>query len=264
MFDLNLFQKELSTSWLGRELFFFDELESTNTFAKNLERKTSKHGAIVVANYQSKGRGQYDREWQSEPGLNLTFSIVFEPSKADRLTVLTLTSALAIAEIIEELTNDSISIKWPNDVLVNEKKIAGLLTETLFNGDKLERVIVGIGLNVNQENFEKSLNDNATSLRSITSKDTSREILLARLLSRIEFYYRFWDSKDIELIKKINKKFIGYGKWTNLVINDKPLEQKFKFLGINESGHMVVLNKDLEVNTFSYEQVRVHFDSKKG
>lgn len=122
---------------------------------------------------------------------------------------MTLTSALAIAEIIEELTNDSISIKWPNDVLVNEKKIAGLLTETLFNGDKLERVIVGIGLNVNQENFEKSLKDNATSLRSITSKDTSRERLLARLLSRIEFYYRFWDSKDIELIKRLTRNLLA-------------------------------------------------------
>ncbi len=264
MFDKVLFEKELSTSWLGRELFFFDRLGSTNTFAKKLDRDTSKHGALILTNDQFEGRGQHDRKWDSNPGANLTFSLIFEPTKGDRLTVLTLTTALAIAEIVEDVTKESVFIKWPNDVLVSNQKIAGLLTETLFTGNTLDRVIVGIGLNVNQEKFDELRHGAATSFKNILKESSSRERLLARLLSRIEFYYRFWDSMEIELIKQINKKLIGYGKWTNLVVNNRRLSDEFKFLGINEIGQMVVLNKELEVNTFSYEQVRVLFDSKTG
>ncbi len=262
MFDTKLFEKELSTSWLGRELFFFDELASTNSYAKEIERDGSKHGAIIITDHQTQGRGQYEREWISDAGTNLTFSIIVEPSSGDRLTVLTLACALAVGETLQDISKASAAIKWPNDVLVNDKKIAGLLTETLYIGNKLDRAIVGIGLNVNQVDFQNHIDGLATSLKKITNQESAREKLLVRLLSRIEYYYRLWDDSDIELIKKINKQLIGYGKWTRLTVNDEEMKGEFKFLGINEAGQMVVLNKELEVNTFSYEQVRVHFDSK--
>jgi len=261
LFDTTLFEKELSTSWLGRELFFFDKLESTNNYAKKLERIEPKQGALIITDHQTCGRGQYDRVWYSAKGENLTFSIIFEPSSGDRLTVLTLANALAISETVEELTKEKAQIKWPNDVYVGDKKIAGFLTETIFNGNKFERVIIGIGLNVNQENFDLFLNGSAISIKKFIKKDSSRERLLARLLTRIEYYYRLWDTQDIELIKQINKKIIGYGKWIKLTVNDELLDGMFKFLGINEIGQMVVLNKELEVNTFSYEQVRIQFDT---
>jgi BirA family biotin operon repressor/biotin-[acetyl-CoA-carboxylase] ligase len=262
LFDTTLFKKELSTSWLGRELFFFDRLDSTNTYAKNIERDGSRHGALILTDDQFEGRGQYDRTWKSDPSLNLTFSLIFAPSKGERLTVLTLSAALAIAETIEESTKEAVTIKWPNDVLIKGQKVAGLLTETLFNGNTFERAIVGIGINVDQDKFDENIHGKATSIKKISNQDSSRERLLARLLSRIEYYYRLWETMDIELIKQVNKKLIGYGKWTNLIVNDELLDGEFKFLGINEAGQMVVLNKELEVNTFSYEQVRVQFDPK--
>lgn len=264
MFNTDLFEKELSTSWLGRELFFFDELGSTNTFAKNLIGDGSLHGALIITDHQTHGRGQYERSWETNSGENLTFSIVFEPGNGNRLTVLTLACALAVAEQLEDITKQQVELKWPNDVLVNENKIAGLLTEASFNGNKFKRVVIGIGLNVNQTEFSDELTDWATSIKNLTKDDSSREKLLARLLTRIEYYYRLWESVDIELIKKINKRLIGYGKWTSISVDSDLLDGEYKFLGINESGQMVVLNKELEVNTFSYEQVRVHFNSQPG
>lgn len=124
----------------------------------------------------------------------------------------------------------------------------------------LERVVIGIGINVNQETFTEDLASSAISLRSITAKEYSRELLLARILTKIEFYYRLWESRDIDLIRTINKAMLGYGSWTKINVNGRDKEGTFKFLGVNENGALVVLNKDLEVDTFSYEQVRIRID----
>lgn len=262
MFDTNFFKKEISTSWLGRDLFFFERLNSTNTFAKNIERDGSKHGTLILAENQFKGRGQNNNEWTSDAGLNLTFSLIFEPKSGEKLTVLTLAISLAITEIIEEQTNKSLRLKWPNDILYNNCKIAGVLTETMYNGNALERAIVGVGLNVNQTFFEESIHGKATSIKKILGKDVTREIILAHILSRIEYYYQLWLTKNAEIVKKINKKLIGYGMWVKLLVNHQEKEGVFKFLGINEKGHLRVLNKDFEVNIFLYEQVRIQIDSK--
>lgn len=261
MFDQTIFNKELSTSWLGRELFYFQELESTNTYAKKVPKKASLHGALVLADHQTAGRGQHQRTWTIEPCQNLTFSLIFEPQQSDRLSILTLACALAVCEYIEENLKVSAQLKWPNDVLIAGKKVSGLLTETVFKGDVLERLIIGIGININQQKFAADLNDTATSFISLNKKLHQRELILARLLSRIEYLYRLWSTHDLDLPKKINKKLIGYGKWVRLEVDGVLRSEEYKFLGINESGHLVVLNKALEVDTFSYEQVRVRLNS---
>ncbi len=261
MFDQNIFTKELSTSWLGRELFYFQELPSTNTYAKEIPKGESLHGALVLADHQSAGRGQHQRTWNIEPFQNLTFSLIFEPQHSDRLSILTLACALAVCEYIEENLNTPAQLKWPNDVLVADKKVGGLLTETVFKGDVLERLIIGIGVNINQQVFADELSDTATSFISINSKAHQRELVLVRLLTRMEYFYRLWSTHDLELSKKINKKLIGYGKWVSLEVDGVMQDGQCKFLGINESGHLVVLNKALEVDTFLYEQVRVRLNS---
>lgn len=258
MFDTQLFKDNLNTSWLGHNFFYFEELGSTNTYAKSLNKADSLQGSLVLADKQSKGRGQYERNWESVPGENLTFSLILEPGSADRLTILTLAFSLAVADVCEVQLKSSAKLKWPNDILVEGKKIGGLLTEAIFNGSALERLIIGIGLNVNQKAFSSDLRDNATSLSILTKEDYSREKLLTAILTKAEFYYRLWLKKDIELIKSINKRLIGYGTWVKLDINGCEKEGEFKFLGINENGALVVLNKDLEVDTFSYEQIRIY------
>lgn len=258
MFDTQLFKDNLNTSWLGHNFFYFEELGSTNTHAKSINKADTLQGSLVLADQQSKGRGQYEREWESAPGENLTFSLILEPGSADRLTILTLAFSLAVADVCEVQLKLPANLKWPNDILVEGKKIGGLLTEAIFNGSIMERLIIGIGLNVNQKRFSPELEKNATSLSILTKEDYSREKLLATILTKAEFYYRLWLKKDVELIKSINKRLIGYGSWVKLDINGCEKEGEFKFLGINENGALVVLNKDLEVDTFSYEQIRIN------
>lgn len=223
--------------------------------------ESSLHGSLILTDHQTAGKGQHQRTWDAEPGKNLTFSIIFEPQKGDRLSILTLACALAVCEYIYENLQETAWLKWPNDVLVRGKKVSGLLTETVFKGDKLERLVIGIGININQRTFEHELENIATSFSLLDENTHQRELVLASLLTRIEYFYRLWSSQNSELIKRINKKLIGYGKWIRLEIEGQELEGEFKLLGINEKGHLVVLNKELEVNTFSYEQVRVRFDS---
>ena len=263
MFDVSLFKQQLNTSWLGQELLHFEELPSTNSYAKKLESSSGLHGSVILTDFQTSGRGQYNRIWKTEPGQNLTFSLVLEPKENNRFIVLTLACALAIAEVCEQETKSKFDLKWPNDVVQNGQKICGLLTEAVYNGNEVDRVVIGIGLNVNQEKFQEELSQTATSLYKFTEKDSSREALLARIFSKLEYYYRLWEVGELELIKRINKKLIGYGHWAQLTVDGNMLEGEFKFLGVNETGALLVLNKELEVNTFSYEQVRVHFDPQK-
>ncbi len=216
-------------------------------------------GSLIVAEVQAAGRGQHQKKWEGQSGKNLTFSLIFQPNNAERLTILTFACAFAVCEVVQKYAQDElVQLKWPNDVLVNDKKVAGILTETVFNGNNLERVVVGIGLNVNQMNFEGELDQKATSIAHHTKEELIREKLLAEILSRMEYNYQRWLQHDVEFIKKVNSKMVGYGDWVTLMVEGELLPGKYKFLGMNEFGALQVLNKDYEVKVFSYEQVRVN------
>lgn len=257
VFNKDTFENKLATSWLGRSLYFFEELPSTNTFAKKLKEEGVLHGTLVLTDVQTNGRGQHDHKWIVEPGQNLTFSLIFEPNNANRLNLLTLTCALSVKDTIENLTGVDAQIKWPNDVLVKGKKLCGILTETVFIGNKLDRVVVGIGLNVNQQKFSGELENNATSLSIECSGEISREKLLVEILQNIEYRYRLWNQFNADLVKDINRAMIGFGEWTSLLLNGEKLDGEYKFMGVNEAGELVALNKDLDVKRFAYEQIRV-------
>ena len=167
-----------------------------------MSRVDTLHGALILADAQSQGRGQYTRNWESNAAENLTFSLVFEPNNQQRLTILTLACALAVADVCANQTKSQVNLKWPNDVLCSSKKLSGLLTETIFNGNVLERVVVGIGINVNQLVFSEELAQTATSLSIITKKKYSREKVLSLVLSKIEFYYRLWSKRDSSFCKE--------------------------------------------------------------
>lgn len=257
MFDSKLFEKQLATSWLGRSFYFFEELPSTNSYAKKLKESGPLHGALVLTDHQTAGRGQYDRKWDTDSGQNLTFSLIFEPQKAERLSLLTLACALSITEAIYETCGILSVLKWPNDILVEGKKLSGILTETLFLGNRLERVVVGIGLNVFQTEFEAGLANKTTSLKLEADPKCSREELLAYILQKVEYRYRLWSQYNPDLVKEINKAMIGFGEWRKLLVNGEQFGGEYKFLGVNESGELTVLDKELDIKTFAFEQVRV-------
>ena len=257
MFDVDKFKSLLDTQWMGREMLYHEELESTNSYLKQLPSEELEHGVICFADYQSKGRGQYERNWESEPGANLTFTLGFIPPKPERLHVLTLSLARAVVGLIENDYGPESCIKWPNDVVANGRKMGGLLTEAIFNGNELDRVLVGIGLNINQSSFPDELGRKATSLRIELDQQIDREKFLAAFMDRAEHAYNLWLENDQQLILAINRKIIGYGRWVNIDVNGSEEMQRCKLLGVNEKGELVLIDEEAEVLTFSYEQIRI-------
>jgi len=260
-FDLSFFQSKLKTHWIGQNVQYFKELQSTNTYAKKASPDEVQQGTVCITDHQTKGRGQYERNWESEKAKNLTFSLVFRPQESGRFHVLTLGCALAIVEYLNHFLDEHCAyIKWPNDVMLNDKKVAGLLAETVFSGNKLDRLIIGIGLNVNQQNFSPELSDKATSIFLEKGGPVKRELFLSDLLSRIEYKYNLWHRQQPSLIKSINRNIEGYGQWIKLVVDDILLDDTYKLLGVDETGKLLLLNHEGGIESFSYEQIRLLVD----
>lgn len=262
MFNKNEFKKIVSTQWLGAHFIYLREIDSTNIYCKNMSADQFSMGTIVLTDNQTKGRGQYGKKWISEKNKNLTFTAVFKPKSGERLSLLTLASALSIKYALQEYTDATILIKWPNDLFADGKKIAGLLTECVFNGSEIDRVLIGVGLNVAQKDFGQSLQDSVTSLKLLPGQNPSREKLLADILQQMEIMYKRWHKLDSKLHLEINRHMIGCGEWVKLEINNTETENEFKFCGINEKGYLVVLTSDLDVKTFTHEQVKILRDNE--
>jgi len=188
MFDFNLFDVKLETSTLGRNFIYLEEIDSTNSFILDKKNKIELDGSIVLAEKQTKGRGRRDRVWYSEKGLNLNFSILITDKKllSKNLNFLNLGLSLVISNSIDNLYSVQSNVKWPNDVLIKGKKTAGILLESSSKGSSIEKLIIGIGINVNQTSFMGEFNLSPTSLKLATKKNIEREKLLAEILNNLE------------------------------------------------------------------------------
>lgn len=260
MFDADRFHTLLETRWLGRGHLIFEELESTNSHMKKLPAGEITHGMLCLADHQTRGRGQYERRWESRPGENLTFTLCFRPPEAKRLHVLTLAAALAMLRRMEERVSAEASLRWPNDLFLGDRKAGGLLTEAVFSGNELDRVLVGIGLNVNQTDFPGDLGEKATSLRLEGGEEVDREAFLARFLSSMEYQYTRWHKRSTDLLREINQRILGYGRWVRLEVNGREWEDPCKFVGVNEEGRLLVVDEEGDIKSFSYEQIRLVLD----
>jgi BirA family biotin operon repressor/biotin-[acetyl-CoA-carboxylase] ligase len=175
--------KGLKTQVIGKKLFVFESIDSTNACAKTLAETGTIEGTVVVADHQSAGRGRLGRSWKSEPGTNLLFSIVLRPSlKKESAGLLTFYSAVFIARALERVSEHSIECKWPNDIMLNGRKCCGILLENSFLQDRFDFSVIGIGINVNQSSFPDDLAARATSLLKELERKFDRANLLQELL----------------------------------------------------------------------------------
>lgn len=183
----------LATTWLGRPYTYIPETGSTNDDLKRLAAAGAPHGAVLLAEYQSAGRGRLDRRWEASPGTSLLFSVLLRPAgwPVERGGWLTMLTALAAAEAVEAVAGLRASLKWPNDVMVGERKTGGLLLDTtLDTRGRLETAVVGVGLNVNipAEQLPDAVTP-ATSLFVAGGRPVARRALLVDLLARLERHY---------------------------------------------------------------------------
>ena len=186
----------LTTRRLGRPLLYYDTLSSTNREAGHLAEVGAPEGLVVVTDYQTEGRGRLERSWHSPPGRNLLFSLLLRPEgPLDNATSLPLLLALALRRTLQTLTPSlNPMVKWPNDLLVDGRKIAGILCEMQAEPDRIRYLIAGLGLNVNmtRREFPPDLRITASSLRLLTNRPLSRPSLLAAFLNTFETFYDQW------------------------------------------------------------------------
>jgi len=182
----------LKTKIFGRKIFAFETIDSTNTCARLLAECGVEEGTVVYAEEQSSGRGRLKRKWISTKGENLLFSIIFAPDiKERRYYLIPLLVSICIIDSIRESVPDCpVVVKWPNDILLESgEKIGGLLTELTRTYEDRLRVIVGVGLNINQTRFPPNLSSAASSIRTVTGRNIDRLFILREILSGIERYY---------------------------------------------------------------------------
>jgi len=183
-----------ATRHLGRQVLVFDRIESTNNAALSLPGNAANHGTIILADEQTAGRGQYGRSWQAPPGSSVLMSVlVFPPPHLRRPAVLTAWAAVAVCELIREITGCEAKIKWPNDVYLQDKKVCGILIEQRSGGqgEQAPATVVGIGLNVKQpaEFFEQAGLTLGGSLFSLTGESFDHHAVARQLIGQLDDDY---------------------------------------------------------------------------
>jgi BirA family transcriptional regulator, biotin operon repressor / biotin---[acetyl-CoA-carboxylase] ligase len=192
LLDLESIRQRLDAQRLGTEFHYFPEIGSTNTYARRLAEQGVREGALVIAESQTDGRGRLGRRWVSPPNMNLYISLVLRPKLPPaRAPQITLMAAVALAETLQSFLPAPPSIKWPNDITVNGKKLAGILTEVNCGTDSVEFVILGIGVNVNYpvDLMPEEIRQRATSVLVERQSNVSREDLLWRLIQDLDRCY---------------------------------------------------------------------------
>jgi len=211
--NVNKLQEGLQTKRLGRQIFFCREVGSTNDWAKELAFFGAAEGTVAVAETQTAGHGRQDREWFSPAG-GLWFSVVLKPKLQAKETVkLVFAVSLAVAEVLSEKYGLRVETKWPNDVLIDGRKVCGILAEMNTKGEKVNYAVVGIGVNVNfnaDKVFSQEMRKIATSLETELGKKVSLEELFRALLEKLENVYDSFIEKDFAPILASWKKYAGF------------------------------------------------------
>jgi len=224
---------ELKTQVIGKKIYSYKEISSTNDTANSLAASGEKEGTVIIAEYQSRGRGRLGRKWISPREKGAYLSIILRPDILPReVSLITLCSSLAVAKTIREQIGLAAFIKWPNDILINQKKTCGILTELNGETDKINFVIVGIGININTK--RELLPEGATSLSVEKGEEISRLKFVKALLENLDKYYKIFNSGKIECIIKEYKKLS--------VVLDKPVQINYHNQLI--SGHVVDVDKE--------------------
>ncbi len=243
MFGKAELESRIRTKWAGRHIAFYESVGSTNAAAKLLAEEDAPAGTLVVAESQTAGRGRRGRGWVSPPGHNLYFTLLLRPEiDPDKASMLTLVMALAVKEAVEEAYGAQAGIKWPNDIVLNSKKVTGILTEMSLQGEYIQHVVIGVGINVKKQEFAPELAEKATSLEAELGHPISRALLLEKVMERFEEDYAlFLEKQDLSLLlAAYNAALVNCDRQVKVL--DPAGEYVGTARGINEKGELLVLD----------------------
>jgi BirA family biotin operon repressor/biotin-[acetyl-CoA-carboxylase] ligase len=231
-------QKHLNTKSFGQRIHYFDTCKSTQFIAHDEEQNGALNGTVVISEEQTAGRGRMARPWDSTAGKGIWMSVITRPTLTpQQAPQMTLVAAVAVTRAIQEMTGIEPDIKWPNDILINGKKVTGILTELQADPDQVKAVILGIGMNVNQDklDFPEELQDIATSLKIVSGKSVDRAQLIAKTLGFLEIYTELYVKHGFGPIKLL---WEGYSNTTGKQVRAVMLNETIvgTALGISDEG----------------------------
>jgi BirA family biotin operon repressor/biotin-[acetyl-CoA-carboxylase] ligase len=239
---------------LAREILVFEETSSTNDAAARFGREGHPGGLVVFAERQTAGRGRFGRNWASAAHAGLWFSILLRPPwPPAHLVRLTTWAGVGVASAVERTIGRPVQVKWPNDVLVDQKKVAGVLTECATDASGCMFVVVGIGLNVNQEGFPAELADRAGSLRQFAGRALDRPALAAAVL--LELNARLADASEAfdRIISSATRRSSILGTWVRLHAADTIFEGTAE--GLDADGNLLLRMRDGDLRTMTAGEI---------
>ena len=219
---------QLKTEWLGKNIIFYKEIESTQLIGMELAKVGEAHGTIIIAESQTKGKGRLGRTWHSDIGKGIWLSIIIRPDLSYlKAPLTTLYTSVMIKRALESLFNIDVKIKWPNDIYLGNRKMGGILTEIHGAKDNIDYMVIGIGLNIGRIDFPTEIKDKAISLYEKLGFSPKREDIIIKLLELFELNYRefekigfdsfyieynhslLWKGEKV-LVKNLNNYYDGY------------------------------------------------------
>lgn len=240
----------MQTRSFGRTVAYYEETDSTNLRIKQMAEEGAEEGMLAVAECQSAGRGRRGRGWSSEPGSGIWMTLLLRPDcEPVYAAPLTLVTALAVSAALKETTGLDVKIKWPNDIVLNGKKICGILTEMSSEVDYINYVAVGMGINVNTQSFPEEVKEVATSLFMESGRSYTRSVIIAAIMRYMEEYYgQFLKTKDVsEMQEEYNRHLVNRNQQVTVLVGEVG-RQRVLYRGIaegiNKTGALLVRTED--------------------
>ena len=238
--------KDLNTRYIGKNLYIYNEVSSTNTIAQFLSQNGIGNGSVVVAEKQTAGRGRSGKSWESPLG-GVWLSVILTPDvDYSKIPLITLATGVAVAKALERIGVENPEIKWPNDIMINGKKVCGILTEGVTNFNSIKNVIIGVGIDANLsiEDFPKELQAKTTSLEIELERKINENLLIKIFLEELEQTIELFNSEAYEeILREWRKRSYTIGK---IVEVKKPHKKPYDgyAIGISKEGALIVEKSD--------------------
>ena len=234
--------KDLDTTWAGKNLYVFDEVKSTNTVAKFLAMNGAENGTVVISEKQTDAKGRSGKAWASPIG-GIWLSLIVKPNvDYSKLPMITIGTGVAVAKAMERTGITSAEIKWPNDIIIHDKKVCGILTEAVTTFNTIDSVIIGVGIdaNIDIEDFPEELQDGTTTLADELGRKEDENVLIRLFLEEFEKIAETFNEGDYEsILKDWRKRSYSVGK---IVEVREPFNKNFDayVVGIGREGALIV------------------------
>ncbi|WP_339062758.1 biotin--[acetyl-CoA-carboxylase] ligase [Tepidibacillus marianensis] len=245
-------KNQLLTKWLGKEILFIPEVESTQRVAHEIARNGAEHGTVVMTDEQTNGKGRLGRSWFSQKGKGIWMSMVIRPEFFFQQTPqITLVTSVILSRTLNELYPGYFMIKWPNDIFLNGRKISGILTEIHGEQDQIHYMIIGIGINTHKVEFPHDLQEKATSIEEEVGVKPKRMELIQNFFLEFERQYAQFVKEGFNSFYPYYNEHL-FGKGRRITVNQFTKSVEGEILRINEEGYLILKQENgQEVNIIS-------------